>query len=187
MDDELLPEDNGESGSQLLEQDGATTKVQIADVAARWSSTHSMLQRAVAIRRGLDLVAGSDEDLRIRDCEWKSCEDVLELLTPFAVVTKFLAGVKYPTLSCVIPLYNTLMDNLEAIQSDANKSEDLKNAAGAAFKKIEKCYNKTTPVYLVATVLDPRLKLDYFIRHGWTEGRGVWDGRNLVEENVKPA
>lgn len=41
-------------------------------------------------------------------------------------------------------------------------SPKTRMAAYLAFEKLIKCYYKTIPLYLVATVLDPRLKIIYF-------------------------
>ena len=77
----------------------------VLDVATRWSSTHTMLTRAIRIRRGLDAVSvREDLHYEITDEEWKDCEDIADFLHPCAVVTKHVEGMKYPTLSCVVPL-----------------------------------------------------------------------------------
>ena len=160
----------------------------VLDVATRWSSTYTMLIRAIRIRRGLDAVSvREDLHYEITDAEWKDCQDVADFLHPFAVVTKHVEGIKYPTLSCVIPLYNRLMDTLDDAIADNKKSRVLREAAKAAVKKIEKYYDKTTGDHLVATILDPRLKLHYFTANGWDAGSGTFAGINLLERNVKPA
>jgi len=174
-----------------LPEDGSIRPlVPLLDVVTLWSSGYVMLKRAKDIRPGLDTVAALEHDLRkyeIDPEEWAVCDYVIDFLQPFAVITKFVEGLKYPTLSCVIPLYNSLMDKLEDWMVDEKKPAQMKKAAKLALEKIMKYYEKVTDVSIVATIMDPRLKLRYFILNGWSQGSGDWAGKDLLEQNVKPA
>jgi len=44
---------------------------------------------------------------------WQILEEIQTFLKPFALVTKYMSGSKYPTLSSVIPYFNRLCDHLE--------------------------------------------------------------------------
>jgi len=50
-----------------------------------------------------------------------------------------------------------------------NKWKKLKNAAKKCRKKLLEYYNKTNDSYLIATILDPRLKLEYYRDYKWEE------------------
>lgn len=149
-----------------------------------------MIQRALRLKQGLDHVTGNLKDLRpfeVQDEEWNLLGEVMSFLEPFAVTTQHIEGFKYPTLSSVIPLYNKLLDILEDhIKRGLNKPKEILDAAKSAHEKLMKYYEKTTPVYLAATVLDPRLKLIYFQENGFEEGNDEAGGENLIETRIIP-
>jgi len=61
----------------------------------------------------------------------------------------------------VIPLYNALIDHTEDY---ADKDEDsfIKTAATKSQAKLLEYYNKTNNACIIITILDPRLKMDYY-------------------------
>ena len=90
----------------------------------------------------------------------------MDFLSPFAEVTKEIEASKYPSLNSVVPLYNALIDHVEdwvEVPEGAETSEHSEitiTAATDAKKKLLEYYGKTTDVYLIALILDPRLKLN---------------------------
>lgn len=103
-----------------------------------------------------------------------------------------MSGFTYPTLTVTIPLYNILIDHIENVigdDSDENEeineneenqeseeseeSEDsiwskiIKKAAKTCKIKLLEYYNKTNDSYLISTILDPRLKLQYYKDNEW--------------------
>ena len=94
-----------------------------------------------------------------------------------------MEGYKYPTLSLVVPLYNQLMSDLKACSENSLKTIAVRAAALAAYDKLNKYYEKTSTCNIIATICDPRLKLQYFERNGWSN----CDGENLIATIVKPA
>lgn len=160
------------------------------DVPTRWSSCYFMIERALKLQKGLDHVAANLKELRqfeLQEDDWKRLQEVLCFLKPFAETTRHIEGFKYPTLSSVIPLYNKLLDNVEDWRADKSKAAEIQKAAELVFDKLMKYYEKTTPIYLLATVLDPRLKLMYFKGHGWEIGDEQSGGENLIETRILPA
>lgn len=95
----------------------------------------------------------------LAELEWTTCEEVFRILHPFAVVTQHFGGFKYPTLSCVVSLYNTLLDMLDDYLKDSQISDTMKSAAQAPKGKLNKYYYKTAPVHLAAAILDQRSKI----------------------------
>ncbi len=95
----------------------------------------------------------------------------------------------YPTLSMTVPLYNILIDHVEDVIGDENEenqiddennseeeeeeeeeeewSQVIKNAAKKSKVKLLEYYNKTGNIYLIATILDSRLKLQYYKDQKW--------------------
>jgi hypothetical protein len=102
-----------------------------------------------------------------------------------------MSGSTYPTLSTTIPLYNILIDHMEDIISDelgdliieseeldteteSNNTENqwsllIKESAKKCKTKLLEYYNKTNDSYLIAVILDPRLKVQYYQDHDWGE------------------
>ena len=103
-----------------------------------------------------------------------------------------MSGFTYPTLSATIPLYNILIDHVENVIGDENEevieyvdndeseansgnknenewSQIIKNAAKICKLKLLEYYNKTNYSYLISTILDPRLKLQYYKDNKWED------------------
>lgn len=101
-----------------------------------------------------------------------------------------MSGFTYPTLSATIPLYNILIDHVENVIGDENEevienvdddeseanssnknenewSQIIKIAAKICKTKLLEYYNKTNYSYLISTILDPRLKLQYSRDNEW--------------------
>jgi len=101
-----------------------------------------------------------------------------------------MSGFTYPTLFTTIPLYNILINYVENIIGDdddevnenvdddksaassGNENEDelsqiIKNATKICKSKLLEYYNKTNSSYLISTILDPRLKLQYYKDNEW--------------------
>jgi hypothetical protein len=68
----------------------------------------------------------------------------------------------------VVPQYNRLLKHLEKYGEKtrpaalATSIDPLHRSVVAAHAKIKEYYNVTSDTYTVATVLDPRLKLDFY-------------------------
>ena len=159
------------------------------DVANRWSSLYLMIDRALVLRRTIDYTATIEEELRDHEMtfhEWECVSEVLEFLHPFAEITKHIEGEKCATLGSVVPLYNSLIDFVQDWDMKEGHTLETKRAAQAALRKLKEYYNRLTPVYIISTVMDPRLKLDYFLRNGFSEGSVQSNGENLIDTRIKP-
>lgn len=157
------------------------------DVSTKWNFIFDMIEKSLGFREALDQIAAGERDLKplqLSGVEWVAVEEIRDFLKPFIYVLEAIDGFKHQTLSLVVPFYNYLLDFLEELVKNDRKSKEIRTAAKKAFAKINKQYEKTTAVYLVATILDPRLKLQYFKSKGWESGE---DGRNLIVEYVIPA
>ncbi|CAG8664577.1 1117_t:CDS:2, partial [Ambispora gerdemannii] len=146
----------------------------ILDVKTRWNSTYDMLNRAFEMREVIDVTASLDKELRnfeLIDDEWNRINDIISVLKIFVRTTKTLSSATYPMLASVIPIYNYLIDGLETYCDKFDDSSDIVIAIKAGLKKLEIYYTKTddTIIYTIATILDPRLKLDYYIDNNWKQ------------------
>ncbi|CAG8704200.1 1210_t:CDS:2, partial [Ambispora leptoticha] len=116
----------------------------------------------------------SDKELQnfeFSDDEWYRINEIISVLKIFVRTTKALSSAKYPMLSSVIPIYNYLIDGLETYCDKFDSPNDIVTAVKAGLKKLETYYTKTdnTTIYTIATVLDPRFKLDYYIDNNWKQ------------------
>jgi hypothetical protein len=88
-----------------------------------------------------------------------------------------MSGSTYPTLLATVPLYNYLIDHIEDTTSILNVEPTIIAAANICKNKLLEYYNRTGETYLIATILDPRLKMHYYKNNAW--------GKKLIEENKK--
>ncbi|CAB4402364.1 unnamed protein product [Rhizophagus irregularis] len=74
-------------------------------------------------------------------------------------------GQQYPTLSYTVPIYNYLLDKLEdeydKKESEKGEENEVVVALNESIKKIKR--------YYTLTVMDPRLKLQYYRDNKWEE------------------
>ena len=106
-----------------------------------------------------------------------------------------MSSSSYPTLTVTIPLYNLLIDHIEdhidsetsdkELDDDISEEESqetdnereqineweklIKEASNKCRTKLLQYYNKTNDSYLIAIILDPRLKIQYFEDHKWEQ------------------
>ena len=69
----------------------------------------------------------------------------------------------YPTVSAVYPMYNLLMSHAKKKMNKDKTSNNIALAANAAWSKLYEYYNKASEeTHYIATILDPRWKIQYF-------------------------
>ena len=149
----------------------------IVDVRTRWNSTHAMIKRALELRRPLDITVATVPDLdkyKLTDREWQLLERVLPLFAAFKAATDLLCGDTYPTLATAVPVYNFLLDRLDDYRDACDDAcEDvraIRAATVAAIEKFKRYYAEAgAEVYAVATILDPRFKLQYYKDNEWED------------------
>ena len=90
-----------------------------------------------------------------------------------------MSGSSYPILSMTVLLYNILIDYVEDVIGDENEedqiddennseekeeewSQVIKNAAKKSEVKLLEYYNKTGDTYLIVTMVNLHLKLQYY-------------------------
>ena len=118
---------------------------------------------------------------------WVKLKQIKNFLEIFKEVTVIMLGSFYPTLSMTIPLYNILIDHVEDVigneddqeideNIEENNSENevewnqiIKEAAKKSRTKLVEYYNKTNNTYLISTILDPRLKFQYYKDQKWED------------------
>ena len=95
--------------------------------------------------------------------EWKTLENVQKLLKPFAQYTSLVGGEDFTTLSPVIPIVMEVNLHLEEMK----KIPEVASVAALLLVELKRRFRKYTdpsdpdhePLFLMATILDPRYKL----------------------------
>ena len=151
----------------------------LLDVRTRWNSTYKMLDRANQLRVPLTTMAASSTDLRafvLADEEWDILAKICKLLKVFDDATKAICASEYPTLANTIPLYNALIDTLEDFTEESTRIQMLDGAVDVAREKLCANYTKADAAgYLIATIIDPRVKMSYYEQEEWEEEKWIRD------------
>lgn len=101
---------------------------------------------------------------------------VMELLKPLKEATEATAKDKYPTLSKMMPFFDELLDHFQEFENNitlgnqrsnltflVNESnDDLVDATEGASKKLDEYFQVSSNLAIVATILDPRFKMEYY-------------------------
>ena len=90
----------------------------VQDVATRWWSTFSMINRLLELKESFSTLVRRDllsQDMNLTDEQWDALNDIKALLEPFMIVQKVLEGQKYPTASLVPYLIKKVRDGLEKV------------------------------------------------------------------------
>ena len=81
-------------------------------------------------------------------------------------------------------MYNRLLTLLEDVSIDGSKHPLIVKGARADLEKLSVYYNKSSPVMMAATYVDPRFKMRYFVDSGWNSGAETDNAFNGTEENL---
>ncbi len=148
----------------------------ILDVPTRWNSTYDMLTRALELQKPLQIIflelngnRGADDETYLLDTsDWDKFGDITKFLAPFKEASEAASSDKYPSLSVVVPLYNSLLDHVKSYLEE-NTCDNSNDFESAMFHAAENCskvllryYDTTSDACTIATVLDPRLKVEYY-------------------------
>jgi hypothetical protein len=157
----VLWEENNDSPSKFSKP--------ILDVSTRWNSTYDMLLRAIKLQKVLVKllrsnpmeITASERPLLEQDT-WVKFESIAKFLQPFKEATEYSCAEKYPTLSTVVPFYNILLEHSLTYMNHSDHF--MKEAANEAKDKLLKYYSSAQNTSFIATILDPRLKMEYYER-----------------------
>ncbi|KAF9201539.1 hypothetical protein BGZ59_002653 [Podila verticillata] len=133
-----------------------------------------MVDRAIILKDAYQSMCQNEPKLEayaLEDDEWTYLEKLRCLLSQFETMTKTVSSsVGYPTINRAMSVYNAMIDTLEEfIEQETNPS--LLRAAIQGKQKLLDYYSKTdsTPVYAVATAMDPRMRFNWWSANDWDE------------------
>lgn len=149
----------------------------ILDVKTRWNSTYEMIERALKMRKVVDLLTSCEADLKefaLHNEDWEILQEVLDFLQIFKDTSTFLCAERYPTIQYVVPVYNYLLEKIK----DCMKSKGthyMIPAMKLAYEKISGYYDLTgtgqksplSEIYATSILLDPTLKFQFFKDRNW--------------------
>ena len=167
------------------------------DNSTRWNSTFLSLQRAVRLRRRIELFCFEyKNDIKtdtLSDAEWLYLNDVITGLQPFHEVTLFLEGLaqhaSFGAIWEALPALGVLLQKMETglneITAARGARDPLAVAYQNAWEKLQKYYELTDdahPIFAAAILLHPSHRKHYFDHH-WTGDEKQWT--ELMIANVK--
>ena len=173
-------------GSQKQMDDVARPLKTIQDVATRWWSTYSMVERLLHLRLHIFVVCHMPTNLTNRslvnltDEQWALLKDIVKILKPFMLAQELLEGEKYVTLSLVVTIIEKIRRNLKTELLNTEHSEYVSSMLkvlygvfaaewGSGEPNTQYNEHKTTGyfnrhkgyrvLHMLAAFLDPRTKL----------------------------
>jgi len=162
-------------------------RVPVMDNDTRWGSVMDMVEYAIDNRRHLDMYCRDIDELeddRLTEQDWVDLDAVTMLLQPFKLLTKMGQEKNTPlgSIGSVLWGFDMLLEVLEKTRKKYNiekpdkkkknqpplqKLTHLATCIDHAHELLSKYYELTdkTEAYIVAMVLDPRQKYQYFEYH----------------------
>ena len=143
--------------STFCKVNGKNPKRFSRDVPTRWNSTFELLKESHNYSELLcAFFATNMTEILLHENNWIVCNKILEILSVFNDATYTLSGVYYPTTH----LFLTEACNIVGCLNEAKNDDFLKQPIREMFRKWTNYYEHIPHIYLVASVFDPRVRLD---------------------------
>ena len=130
------------------------------DVRTRWNSTYYMIQSLIAQKRALcAYIAEHGLPATLTASQWGLLEKTVQALAPFEELTREVSSSS-ASASDVIPIVQVLKRFL----SRPNEADEgIRTMKGTLLEAVRRRFThlESEPIYLVATLLDPRYKDRY--------------------------
>ena len=146
---------------QIQSQLNLLEHVLIQDIVTRWNSSYYMLERLLEQKKAITASNAECQPppTELHSQQWALAEKVVKLLKVFEEATREISG-EYCSASVIIPIINTLKRTISQDDEDhgvMNMKRGMLKSISDRYKDIE-----LQPLYVLATVLDPRFKLKVF-------------------------
>ncbi|KAJ1806876.1 hypothetical protein LPJ56_001104, partial [Coemansia sp. RSA 2599] len=151
------------------------------DASRPWGSTVALLDSVLSVHAELPAFT---TDAAISPSDWLALSQIRVLLRILDLVFTTLAALpaEFTTIVELVPLYDTLVDNLSGFLQSAALHDDVRRAAEALREYLAQCHPfQTSPIYRLAPLFDPRLKASYYADHGMSE---AWTRRVMSEAHA---
>ncbi|XP_021764221.1 zinc finger BED domain-containing protein RICESLEEPER 1-like [Chenopodium quinoa] len=127
------------------------------DVVTRWSSTYTMLRKALEAKEALLLFTNRYLGIyyRLDADEWDTIQNICDFLQPFYDITVLFSSVEYPTAN----LYFVSVLRIEYVIYQAHKDLKLSPMATVMLKKFEGYWEHYSLILSIVVALDPSYKL----------------------------
>lgn len=138
-------------------------KAPLPDIVTRWNYTYYMLERAIEIKPFLNHLVTNLPVLTNNwptSEEWSILNDLLDLLTPFALVTKVISASSYPMIGDVKWLFLGISNHLER-PCDNYSLQDLINNMREVFNHY---FDQINYSLHIPAFFDPRYKKSAYRR-----------------------
>jgi hAT family C-terminal dimerisation region/Domain of unknown function (DUF4413) len=138
--------------------EGINFKAPLPDITTRWNYTYYMIERALEIKPLLVHLISNLQSLSNNwptDEEWEILTNLLELLAPFALITKVISASSYPTIGEVKWLFLGIKNHLEKPRSDDYSLQEQINEMKRVFNNYFRQFNKSLHI---PAFFDPRYK-----------------------------
>jgi hypothetical protein len=155
--------------NQILEETAKSLKVTSLklkmDVKTRWNSFYDMLDRALTLRPVLAYLVDGNKDfadhrLKINDQLWSFAEELKDFLKPFYESTLLISASNYPSSSIVLPIFERLMLHLKDHKISNPNVKLCADSMKLKLKEYE--FLLENELIIFASILDPRVKLEFF-------------------------
>jgi len=155
--------------NQILEETAKSLKVTSLklkmDVKTRWNSFYDMLDRALTLRPILAYLVDGNKDfadhrLKINDQLWSFAEELKDFLKPFYESTLLISASNYPSSSIVLPIFERLMLHLKDHKISNPNVKLCADSMKLKLKEYE--FLLENELIIFASILDPRVKLEFF-------------------------
>ena len=137
----------------------------VQDVSTRWNSTYLMLERALTLKRPLQIYTANHDVPILSSNEWNLCEKILRILQPFFEITKQVSS-EQSTLGDVIPHVVALDRYLSKPGHDSGVQTTKTELRNALRQRLLSCLPNKLNVkedknYVLTMVVDPRYKFKF--------------------------
>jgi len=162
----------------------------IYDVPTRWNSAYNMLERALHMRRAINLYLAEERDLAhlaLSNSEWDQCGALLTILYPFKVESTRIQDTSRPTIQRVYWSYERMFNTIDELRDKLRRSltrgrrkdkdwiNQLLNAIDEMERKLKTYYTAATQyVFSEACLLDPTTKTSLFDAKSFTDDVVNW-------------
>ncbi|MBW0556115.1 hypothetical protein O181_095830 [Austropuccinia psidii MF-1] len=143
----------------------------LSHVSTCWNSTYNMLERALSLKYTYNQYCTfkNMQAYQLSPLEWEKMKLMVQFLQPLYQATTIICGSKYPTINQALPLYILLMKRINQACLKYNVAP-IEPEASSMTNKLTKYLTlllKKIPV-ICASILDPWLKMKFFITHNST-------------------